>query len=151
MELETYLDLQKVPYEKHTHPRAYTAQELAQAEHVSGYIVAKPVVVRTATGFAMCVLAAPKHLDLRRAGQTLNEKNLRLASEQEMMGLFPDCELGAEPPLGKMFGLKTVMDAGLKDDTYLVMQAGSHSRAVKIARREWERVCQPTVADIATD
>ena len=94
MKLESFLDQQNVAYEKHTHATAYTAQELASAERVSGYMVAKPVVVRGASDFAICVLAAPKHLDLQRAANALHESELRLANEQEMAELFTDCQLG---------------------------------------------------------
>ena len=118
-------------------------------EHVSGYQVAKPVVVKCAAGFTMCAVAAPKQVDLKRVAAVLQEKDVRLADEAEMAALFPDCEVGAEPPVGALFGLKTVMDDRLKDDEFVVMQAGTHREAVKIRREDWERLCQPVVAPIA--
>jgi len=90
MRLETLLDQRGINYEKHTHPTAYTAQRLADVEHVSGYMVAKPVVVRTSSGFAMCVLPAPKHLDLEQVSNVLKDSTVRLATEDEMARLFPD-------------------------------------------------------------
>jgi Ala-tRNA(Pro) deacylase len=63
--------------------------------------------------------------------------------------LFPDCDLGAEPPLGALFEMKTVMDARLKEDESLVMQAGTHTEAIKMRRADWERACAPIVAPIA--
>lgn len=149
MTLESLLQEKGVQYEKHMHATAYTAQELAHEEHVTGYMVAKPVVVRGESGFAMCVLPAPAKLDLDLAAKALNESEVRLATESEMAELFADCELGAEPPVGSMFDLETVMDAGLKQDEYLVMQAGTHIDAVKMRRDDWEKLCQPTVAPIA--
>ena len=151
MKLEAYLQERGVGYEKHTHTTTYTAQGLAHAEHVSGYMVAKPVVVKGASGFAMFVLPAPKQLDLRRAAEILKEKNVRLATESEMADLFPDCELGAEPPVGALFDMKTVMDARLREDEFVVMQAGTHTEAVKLRRADYERLCTPTVAPIAAD
>jgi len=148
MTLESFLQDHGIGYEKHTHPRTYTAQGLAHAEHVSGYMIAKPVIVKGASGYAMCVLPAPKQLDLRRAAEVLNEE-VRLASESEMGTLFPDCDLGAEPPLGALFQMKTIMDARLKEDDSLVMQAGTHTEAIKMRRADWERVCNPIVAPIA--
>jgi Ala-tRNA(Pro) deacylase len=148
MRLEAFLDQRGIRYEKHLHPVAYTAQGLANVEHVSGYQVAKPVVVKCRAGFAMCAVAAPKQLDLKRVAAVLQEDDVRLANEAEMATLFPDCELGAEPPVGTLFGLKTVMDARLKDDEFVVMQAGTHREAVKIRREDWERLCQPVVAPI---
>lgn len=150
MRLESFLDERGVRYEKHTHPVTYTSQGLANVEHVSGYMVAKPVVVKGTTGFAMCAIAAPKHVDLKRVADVLREREVRLANETEMAGLFPDCELGAEPPVGALFGLRTIMDPQLKSDEYLVMQSGTHREAVKLRREDWERLCTPTVAPIAT-
>ncbi len=147
MTLESFLQDHGIGYERHTHPRTYTAQGLAHAEHVSGYMVAKPVIVKGASGYAMCVLPAPKQLDLSRAAEVLNEE-VRLASESEMATLFPDCDLGAEPPVGPLFEMKTVMDARLKEDESLVMQAGTHTEAIRMRRADWERVCNPLVAPI---
>ena len=151
MKLETFLQQQGVGYEEHVHSVVYTSQQLAQAEHVPGYAVAKPVIVKGASRFAMCVLPAPKHLDLQRAAEALHESEVRLASEAEMARLFPDRELGAEPPAGALFGLPTVMDQKLKDNEYLVMQAGAHSQAIRVRRVDWERVCQPQAAAIAAE
>ncbi|MFQ5806067.1 MAG: aminoacyl-tRNA deacylase [Phycisphaerae bacterium] len=148
MKLEAFLQDQGVGYEKHTHTTTYTAQGLAHAEHVSGYMVAKPVIVKGAAGFAMCVLPAPKQLDLQQVAEVLNEPEVRLATEAEMAELFPDCELGAEPPVGALFDMKTVMDTRLREDEFLVMQAGTHTEAIKLRRTDWERLCKPVAAPI---
>ena len=150
MKLETFLKEGGFNFEKHTHPKTYTSQELAHEEHVSGYIVAKPVIVKGSTEYTMCVLPAPKHLDLTRVADVLMESEVRLATESEMAELFPDCELGAEPPVGSLFGMKTIMDTNLKDDDFLVMQAGTHTEAIKMRREDWERCCEPTEAQIAS-
>lgn len=149
MDIEAFLKQHNISYEKHTHPVAYTAQELAHAEHVTGYMVAKPVIVRGERGFAMCVLAAPKQLDLERAAAALGEKQVRLATEDEMRDLFPGCELGAEPPIGPLYNLPMVIDEGLLDDEFLVMQAGSHTTSMRLRREDWQRACNPKVAAIA--
>jgi len=150
MKLEALLEEQGVHYEKYTHATTYTAQRLADAEHVSGYMVAKPVVVKSESGYAMCVLPAPKHVDLRRVAEALHEREVELANEAEMAELFPDCELGAEPPVGSMFHLMTVMDSQLEDDEYIVMQSGTHREAIKMRREDWEALCDPIVAPITT-
>lgn len=149
MHLEALLQNQRIPYRKSYHARTYTAQELAQAEHVSGYNVAKPVVVKSPAGFTMCVLSACDHLDLTCVADVLNEDEVRLAAEQEMEKLFPGCEVGAEPPVGVLFGLRTIMDERLHNDEFLVMQAGRHTEAIQVRRDDWERLCEPRVARIA--
>lgn len=151
MKLDDFLKERGINYEKHLHTSTFTAQGLAQVEHVSGYMVAKPVIVKGERGFAMCVVAAPKHVDLELVSRALHEPHVRLATETEMAELFPGVELGAEPPIGSLFGMKTVMDVGLHHDEYLVMQAGSHRQAIKIRREDWEKVCQPLAANITQD
>ena len=149
MKLESLLQKRGVDYEKHTHAKTYTAQRLACEERVSGYMVAKPVIVKGASEFSMCVLPAPKHLDVKRAAEVLQEPEVRLATESEMAELFPDCELGAEPPIGSLFNMRTVMDSGLQQEEFLVMQAGTHTEAIRLRREDWERLCEPVVASIA--
>lgn len=151
MKIDDFLKERGINYEKHLHTSTFTAQGLAQVEHVSGYMVAKPVIVKGERGFAMCVVAAPKHVDLELVGRALHEPHVRLATETEMAQLFRGVELGAEPPIGALFGMKTVMDAGLRADEYLVMQAGSHREAIKVRREDWERVCEPVVASVVQD
>lgn len=150
MKLESVLKEKDIEFEKHTHQKAYTAQELAHAEHVSGFMVAKPVVVRAGDEFVMCVVAAPKHVDLKRVGEVLKKADVRLATEMEMSRACPDCDLGAEPPVGSLFGMKTIMDTGLEQDDYVFMQAGKHTESIKIRREDWERICEPTRARIAS-
>lgn len=149
MNLEDLLKEKGITYERHSHTKTYTAQDLAHQEHVSGYMVAKPVVVKGASGFTMCVVPAPAHLSLKRVAEVLREADVRLATEAEMIKLFPDCELGAEPPVGSLFGLKTIMDSRLTADQDIIMQAGTHTDSIKLRRADWEGLCHPLVADIA--
>ena len=148
MNLESFLKDRGVEYERHTHPKTYTAQGLAHEEHVSGYMVAKPVIVKGASDFTMCVVTAPAHVDLKRVAEVLEEPEVRLATEAEMAELFPDCELGAEPPFGCLFNMRTVMDTQLDEDEFLVMQGGTHTQAIRMARRDWQQLCEPIVAPI---
>jgi Ala-tRNA(Pro) deacylase len=149
MKLEEFLQQHGVEYERHTHPITYTSQGLAQIEHVSGYVVAKPVIVKGSQGYVMCVLPAPEHLNLERLAGVLNDPPLRLATEAEMAELFQDCDLGAEAPIGALYGMRTVADNRLREDEYLIMQAGTHTEAIKVRRADWEAVCQPTFGAIA--
>jgi Ala-tRNA(Pro) deacylase len=107
------------------------------------------VVVKGDLGFAMCVVPACKRLDLTLVAEVLQSVDVRLATELEMTRLFPECELGAEPPIGALFGLKTIVDSRLHEQDYVIMQAGSHTSALEIRRSDWERLCNPIVAEIA--
>ncbi|MFQ5489533.1 MAG: aminoacyl-tRNA deacylase [Phycisphaerae bacterium] len=148
MKLEEMLRDKGITYEKHAHRAAYTSQALAAEEHVSGYDVAKPVIVKSGVGFTMCVLPACAHLDLIRVGKVLDDE-VRLATEKEMADLFPECELGAEPPVGPLFGMATIADEALLEDEFLTMQAGLHTEALRVRCQDWRDICHPTVARIA--
>jgi Ala-tRNA(Pro) deacylase len=151
MQLESILRDRQIPYEMHSHRPTYTARQLVQVEHVPSDMVAKPVIVKGRAGFAMCVLPASRHLDLRRVAQLLADPDVRLATESEMGGLFPGCELGAEPAVGSLYGLRTIIDRRLEDDEYVVTSAGTHDECVKMRREDWERLCSAVVANIAAD
>ncbi len=149
MNLATLLEQRGIPFERTNHPATYTAQRMAAEEHVSGYSVAKPVVVKGQAGFAMCALPACARLDVQTLRSVLKDDSVRLATEDEMAEVFSDCELGAEPPIGELFGIETIMDDSLRDEDYLVFQAGSHTEAVKLRREDYEEVAHPRVASIA--
>jgi Ala-tRNA(Pro) deacylase len=149
MKLDTFLKRHGVGYVTHKHPTAFTSQRLAEVEHVPGHEVAKPVIVKWSNGYAMCVLPAPRRLDLAKVADALQDDHVELASEAEMAALFPDCEVGAEPPIGAMFGLQTIVDPELLRDERLTMQAGTHTESISISREDWRRICQPLAAPIA--
>ena len=71
---------------------------------------------------------------------------MKIAEEAALRRLFPECELGAEPPIGCLFGLPTIMDDSLAKDELVVFQAGTHEDAVTMALSEFRRVAQPEVA-----
>ncbi len=149
MNVEEFLREQKIPFEKSSHPATYTAQGLAAEEHVPGMDVAKPVIVKAGDRFFMCVLPACCRLDLDRVADVLNVEKAELASESEMASLFGDCELGAEPPFGKLYGLATFMDESLRGGEKIVFQAGSHTESLRMRRADYEKLAQPTVASFA--
>lgn len=151
MSIQSYLREKGIKYEEHSHAQAFTAQELADAEHVSGYSVAKPVIVKGDNGFSMCVLAAPKHLDLARAAAALHERQVRLATESEMAEIFSDCDVGAEPPIGAPYGLQTVVDQQLRGTKHIIIQAGTHTKSIKLRGEDFERVCEAQFFNISLE
>jgi Ala-tRNA(Pro) deacylase len=146
MNLQSYLDEMGVPYRVSRHPSAYTAQDLAAAEHVPGRRVIKPVVVRADGEFVMCALPASHRIDLDELRQQLQAEDVQLADEAAMTEIFPDCELGAAPPIGKLYGLPTLMDESVLADERVTFQAGTHCDAVTMTLADYRRVAQPEVA-----
>jgi Ala-tRNA(Pro) deacylase len=147
--LKQFLDTSGVPYEPIAHRIAFTAQEVAAAEHVPGREHAKVAIIKVPSGFFMAVLPAPKKVDLAKFAAAVQQKEARLASEDEFERMFPQCETGAMPPFGNLFGLPVIVDRTLEDDTNIAFQAGSHSESIRMKYADYKRLAGPQVADIA--
>jgi Ala-tRNA(Pro) deacylase len=143
--LREYLDGQKVPYEVLAHRQAFTAQEVAEAQHVHGAELAKVVMLRSGPHFFMAVLPAPQRVDLERARAATGKRDLVLATEAEFEGLFPQCEAGAMPPFGTLYGLPVFVDQTLTGDETIVFNAGTHTQTVKMKYADFARLVQPKV------
>jgi Ala-tRNA(Pro) deacylase len=146
MNLQSYLDEMGVHYRLLQHSTTYTAQDLAATEHIPGKQVIKPVVVRADGEFLMCALPASHRIDLEELRSQLEANHVQLADESALRELFPDCELGAEPPIGRIYGLPTVMDESIISDQTVTFQAGSHSKAVTMSLADYRRIAQPEIA-----
>lgn len=141
-----------VEYEVHAHSPTYTARATAKAEGVDPRTFAKVVGVATPEGrHHLVVLDATDHLDLRKARHVIGADDVRLLSEGELAALAPDCQAGAIPAVGSLFGLTTYADYAVRDDTDISFNAGSHSYSVRVERAGWERACGVVYGDLATE
>lgn len=147
--LEDFLKKNGINYKTVTHPEAYTAQEIAAAMHVHGSELAKPVMVRADGKFVMAVMPASWRVDFRKLKEAIKENNLRLATEEEFKGLFPDCEPGAEPPFGNLYNIDTVVDKTLAEDEFIYFNAGNHYEAVEMSYKDYSNLVKPKVAEFA--
>ena len=144
-----YLDRHDVRYAVLTHPAAYTAQQEAVAAHVPGNEWAKTVVCFADEQPVLAVLPAPFALDLNRLKDALGAGSIRLAREQEFASFYSDCEVGAMPPLGPLYGQRVVVDEHLLSDPEIVFNAGSHHDAIRMSLADFMRVTHSTPAPIA--
>lgn len=149
MDVDILLRRHGMPFQKTRHAPVFSANRLAAQCHTPGHCVAKPVLVATDAGFVLCVLPACCRVSLDAVAQAMSARTARLASEPELARVFADCELGAEPPIGRPYGLPTIMDESLRGAEYVVFQAGTHTEAVNMRRADYERVAEPMVAPIA--
>ena len=146
-----YLSEQNIKFKITEHRNAYTALDLAVEEHVLSFKVAKPVIVKGDGVFFVCVLPACFKIDFNKLKDQLKVNQIGLASEQELSNLFPDCELGAEPPLGNLYGMTTLMDKSLEFDRNIIFQAGTHNKAVKISMKNFKKLVNPCVMSFIRD
>lgn len=148
-DLEAYLRENKVPFQIQHHAVAYTAQEVAAAEHIPGRMLAKVVMVLGDGELSMFVLPAPARVDLDRAAGVLGTKEARLAQEEKFADRFPGCEVGAMPPFGNLYDLSVYVDKSLAEDETIVFEAGTHTDTMSMKYADFERLAKPAVAEFA--
>lgn len=145
-EVKELLDQEGIDYEVIKHPTAYTAQEEAAASHISGYEWAKTVIYFTPDEEAiMAVLPASFHVNASRLEKLVGESPLKLAEESAFAGMYPNCEPGAMPPLGNIYGQRVFVDERLAEDEKIVFNAGNHTEAVRMTYADFARLAEPEV------
>jgi len=145
-----YLDEHGVKYVTTRHSPAFTAAEVAVSAHVATRSFAKTVVIKVDDVPAMLVLPANRRILIHELREMLENENVKLATEREMQEYFPDCEVGAMPPLGPLYGLKVHVTAGLTREREITFNAGSHTETVTMAYADFERLVHPAVIDLVT-
>ena len=142
--LQEFLNRNHAIYKHTTHPSAYTAREVATAEHLPPGEIAKVVIVATGHEYQMIVLPANRAVDLAELRMALDFKQARLATEQEIAALFPDCDVGAMPPFGNLYDMPVYADASLALDEWIAFNAGTHQDVVHMSFQEYKRLVNPT-------
>lgn len=145
-----YLAGAGVKFDTIEHPVAFTASEVAASSHVLGRDFAKTVIVRIEGELAMIVLPASRRLVLADLREMLGTDNVRLATETEFRDAFPDCEIGAMPPFGNLYGMRVYVTASLADEPTIAFNAGTHTDVIQIAYADFARLAHPTILDFVT-
>lgn len=148
-QLEQYLRERKVGYQIQHHPQAYTAQQIAECEHISGKKVAKSVVVFADKTKALLVLPASQRVDLARVRSLLGTQEVHLGNEEDLRSLFPNCEVGAMPPFGNLYNLTVCVEHSLTIQEKIVFPIGTHTETMSLKYADFERLVKPTVAEFA--
>ncbi|MCC6857995.1 MAG: YbaK/EbsC family protein [Bryobacterales bacterium] len=149
--LRVFLDQNQVERTHTVHPLAYTAREVAAAEHVSAKEMAKAVVFMGDNGYRMAVLPANRLVDFQELRTVLGFSHARLATEHELAQLFPDCELGAMPPFGNLYGIPVYLDSALLQDEMIAFNAGTHRDVVHMHLNDYRRLVQPAVVSLSRE
>jgi Ala-tRNA(Pro) deacylase len=141
--IQDYLRNRLIRFEVLLHRPAPSAARMAESVHVPGRTVAKGVLIRTGGSFALAVLPATHRIELDRLGAILGVEDARIASEAEVMAIYHDCERGALPPFGRLYGLSTIVDASLAGGADIVFVANSRHEGVRMRFRDYEAIESP--------
>ena len=143
--LQDFLDREHVKYVIMTHSVAFTAQEVAASAHLPGREIAKTVVFWMDGAMAMAVLPGSRMIDFTLLKKAMGARDVEIAAESEFNDAFPECELGAMPPFGHFFDMKTFVDASLAEDKNIAFNAGTHRDLVQMSYEDFVRLEHPTV------
>ena len=147
--LKEFLDENNVRYITVSHSPAYTAQEIAAKAHLPGKEIAKTVLVKIEGKLAMAVLPGSFKINFENLKKVLGSDNIRLADEHEFIDKFPDCEVGAMPPFGNLYGVDVFVANSLAEDEEIAFNACSHSQLIKMSYSDYERLVNPVRLDFA--
>lgn len=146
--LKFFLDQHRVSYKILAHPEADTSQKIAALLHLSGKQLAKVVMVKTEEGFVMSVLPAHDLIDIGRLEKILGKKGtVRIATEEEVKNLLPDCDPGAVPPFGNLYDLPVYLDQRLTQSEEICFEAGTGNESVAVGIEDYRRVVSPKIAE----
>ncbi len=141
--LKDFLDKNDVKYVTINHSLAFTSQEIAATAHIKGKELAKTVLIKIDGKLVMCVLPASNKVDFDLLEKSLGGKNARLANEVEFKDKFPECEVGAMPPFGNLYGLDVYAEESLAKDKEIAFNACSHTELVHMSYMDFERLAKP--------
>jgi Ala-tRNA(Pro) deacylase len=148
--LKEYLDNLKIDYVTISHPLAYTSQQIASITHIRGQEIAKTVIVKIDGKMAMVVLPASYKVDLELVKKAAGSNVVSLATEVEFRNLFPDCDAGAMPPFGNLYGMDVYAEEKLAEDREIAFNAGTHLELIKLAYKDFERLVKPRIGKYTT-
>src|SRR5881396_4315232 len=143
--LKDHLDGEKIKYVTISHSPAFTAMEVAESAHVPGRALAKTVMVKLDGRMAMAVLPSTRKVDLNLLRESAGAEEAKLATEAEFKSLFPDCETGAMPPFGNLYGMEVYVAPKLTEDEQIGFNAGSHTEAIRMKYGDFRRLVNPKV------
>jgi Ala-tRNA(Pro) deacylase len=147
--LEKYLHEEGVSFDIVTHSVAYTAQEVAAVQHTPGRKLAKVVLIDADGKLVMLVLPASYRIDFPKVKALLEAGKVRLAREEEFAGTFTDCEVGAMPPFGNLYGLPVYVDSSLTEAREIIFKVGSHTTSMKMSFSDYKRLVDPEIVDFS--
>ena len=148
--LKEFLDREKVKYVSIVHSTAYTAQEVAASAHITGKELAKTIIVELDGKMAMAVLPANRKIVLQDLREVTGSDEVKFASEEEFKKQFPDCETGAMPPFGNLYGMDVYVAESLTRNEEIAFNAGSHTEVIKMRYENFERLVRPRVVSFTT-
>jgi Ala-tRNA(Pro) deacylase len=130
--LKEFLDKEKIKNISIVHSTAYTAQEMAASAHITGKELAKTFIVQLDGDMVVVVLPADRKIVLQELRDVTGADQVKFVPEDAFKKLLPDCETGAMPPFGNLYGMEVFMAASLTGNEEIAFNAGSHAEVIRL-------------------
>ncbi len=144
----TFLEEQDVPYTQLEHQPDITAEQTAADTFTPPEEFAKAIILKSDDGWLMAVVAASEKIDLRKMNKALGKAHVQLATEADMETLFPDCEAGAEPPFGHLYGMPVYISPLLSKQEHITFNGGTHTEVIRMFVNDYVRLVNPVRLDM---
>lgn len=148
-DLLRYLNSNKIEFQVLEHDPAFSAHDVAVTTHIPESVMAKAVLIRIEERYWMAVLRADQRINQQLIKRTFAARNVHLAHEEDLGMLFPDCQIGAMPPFGNLYGLPVLVEEGLAEDEEIVFNACTHTKAIRMKFKDFRRLAKPVIAGFA--
>jgi Ala-tRNA(Pro) deacylase len=148
--LKEFLQKENIKYVSIPHPTAYTAQEVAASAHITGRELAKTVIVELDGTMAMAVLPANRKIVIQDLREVTGSDQVKFATEEDFRVKFPECETGAMPPFGNLYGMDVYLAETLTENDEIAFNAGSHTEIIRMHFADFERLVKPKVISFTT-
>ncbi len=146
--IKDYLNSHNVPYTSIHHPITFSAARTAHAAHISGEEIAKPVMLKLDGKLVMVVATANDRLNLNFLKKMFHASDIELANEEEFRFIFKDCETGAMPPFGNLYGIEEYVSEDLTHDEEIAFNAGTHTELIRMKFNDFLRLVHPKVIQL---
>ncbi len=148
-DLLRYLRSNKVEFQVLEHDPAFSAHDVAAVAHIPESEMAKAILIKIDEHFWMAVLRADQRINQQMIRRVFGAKNVQLAHEEDLGALFPDCQLGAMPPFGNLYGLPVLLEECLAEDEEIVFNACTHTKAIRMKFKDFRHLAKPVIAGFA--
>ena len=137
--LQQYLNTHGIKYDTVSHRRTNCSRRTAKESHITESCLAKAVVIKCKEGYVLAIVPGSREVTLRGVGAMLNEP-VCLATEQELTALFNYCKVGAVPPVGDAYGIRTIVDRSLLAEKHIYFEAGDHRTIIHLTGAEFDKL-----------
>ena len=145
--VRAYLDKNHIPYQTITHPTTFSAQYTAHSVHMPGKEIAKPIIIKINGKPLMVVVTANQKVNLTFLKRIFSTVDVELAKETEFANMFPDCEPGAIPPFGTLYGMDELISEDLTEDEEICFNAGNHTELIRMKYSDFAKLIHPKIVN----